>query len=159
MDLTTLLFSFSGRINRGKFWLANLIYILVSTVFVIACIGWLGGVNPDNLFSLAGGALGIWAAALILFAAGTWSGLATGIKRLHDRGKSGWWILLFWLGPSVLGSANSTMPDTTGAMILPFAGTIVGIWGLIELGFLRGTRGPNIYGPDPLEIPAPVTKP
>ena len=28
---------------------------------------------------------------------------------------------------------------------------IVGIWYLIELGFLRGTVGSNEYGPDPLE--------
>ena len=26
------------------------------------------------------------------------SGLAVGIKRLHDRDKSGWWLLLFYLG-------------------------------------------------------------
>ena len=28
---------------------------------------------------------------------------------------------------------------------------VIGIWFLIELGFLRGTVGPNQYGPDPLE--------
>jgi uncharacterized membrane protein YhaH (DUF805 family) len=32
---------------------------------------------------------------------------------------------------------------------------LVNLWVLIELGFLRGTPGPNRYGPDPLadEIP------
>jgi uncharacterized membrane protein YhaH (DUF805 family) len=24
------------------------------------------------------------------------------------------------------------------------------IWALVECGFLRGTEGPNAYGPDPL---------
>jgi len=27
---------------------------------------------------------------------------------------------------------------------------IGGLWLLIELGFLKGTAGPNQYGPDPL---------
>jgi uncharacterized membrane protein YhaH (DUF805 family) len=27
---------------------------------------------------------------------------------------------------------------------------VIGIWFVVELGFLRGTRGPNDYGPDPL---------
>jgi uncharacterized membrane protein YhaH (DUF805 family) len=27
---------------------------------------------------------------------------------------------------------------------------IIGLWNLIELGFLRGTIGTNEYGPDPV---------
>ena len=38
---------------------------------------------------------------------------------------------------------------------LSLAGLVVAVWGLVELGFLRGTVGPNQYGPDPLE-PAQV---
>lgn len=48
------------------------------------------------------------------------------IKRCHDRGKSGWWCLL---------------------LIIPVVG---GLWALIDLGILKGTDGPNEYGPDPL---------
>jgi hypothetical protein len=44
------------------------------------------------------------------------------IKRFHDRDKSGWWVLI-WLIPII------------GA-----------IWLLIELGFLKGTPGPNRFG-------------
>jgi len=32
--------------------------------------------------------------------------------------------------------------------LLSFA---ISIWAIVVLGFLRGTRGPNRYGPDPLE--------
>ena len=32
------------------------------------------------------------------------------------------------------------------------------IWAIVELGFLRGTRGPNKYGPDPISQP-PSGKP
>ena len=52
--------------------------------------------------------------------------LAVYAKRWHDRGKSGWWTLIG---------------------LVPIIG---GIWLLVELGFLRGTEGPNQYGNDPL---------
>jgi uncharacterized membrane protein YhaH (DUF805 family) len=153
MDWTTLLFSFTGRINRGKYWLAVLIYMVVWTVFFAVIVIWLGGLNPDNLMSFAGKGLLIWLVGLILLIAGTWSGLAVGVKRLHDRDKSGWWILLFWLGPSILGSWQTTAPDLGGGFILALAATAIGIWAFVELGCLRGTPGPNQYGPDPLGYP------
>jgi uncharacterized membrane protein YhaH (DUF805 family) len=45
------------------------------------------------------------------------------IKRFHDRDKSGWWVLIG---------------------LIPIIGAL---WLLIELGFLKGTEGPNRYGP------------
>ncbi len=47
-------------------------------------------------------------------------------KRWHDRNKSGWWTLI------------------------TFVPIIGWLWMLIECGFLKGTDGPNAYGPDPL---------
>jgi uncharacterized membrane protein YhaH (DUF805 family) len=35
-------------------------------------------------------------------------------------------------------------------LILQLASLAVSIWALVELGFLRGTSGPNQHGPDPL---------
>ena len=35
--------------------------------------------------------------------------------------------------------------------VLGVASFVISIWGLVELGFLRGTVGPNPYGPDPLQ--------
>ena len=89
MNLFTLLFSFRGRINRAKYWLAVLIYVIyLSVLWSIAF--WQ---------ALEGGAF----VALALFALPIWvSGFAVGIKRLHDRDKSGWWVLLFYFGPQVL---------------------------------------------------------
>ena len=60
--------------------------------------------------------------ALALFG---WIDVASGIKRLHDRGKSGWWLLLVlvpWVGP---------------------------LRALIELGCLPGDPQDNDYGPAP----------
>ena len=154
MDWTTLLFSFTGRINRGKYWLAVLIYLVGWTAFIAGCLIWLGGTSIDNLFSFAGAVLLVWLMGFILLGAGTWSGLAVGVKRLHDRDKSGWWILLFWLGPSVLGSWQTATPDISGGFILSLAAIAILIWAFVELGCLPGTRGPNQYGPDPLGHPA-----
>jgi uncharacterized membrane protein YhaH (DUF805 family) len=150
MDFTTLLFSFQGRINRGKYWLAVLIYMVVWTVFIAGSLSWLGGKSIDNLLSFAGAALLIWLIGFILLILGAWSGLAVGVKRLHDRDKSGWWILLFWLGPGILGGWQTATPDLGGGFILSLAATAIAIWAFIELGCLRGTPGPNQYGPDPL---------
>jgi uncharacterized membrane protein YhaH (DUF805 family) len=119
MDWTTLLFSFNGRINRGKYWLAVLIYIVVWTAFFVSIIAWLGGLNVDNLWSFAG------------------------------KG------LLIWLGPSFLGSWQTATPDLSGVFILSLAATAIAIWAFVELGCLRGTPGPNQYGPDPLGNPPP----
>jgi uncharacterized membrane protein YhaH (DUF805 family) len=153
MDWTTLLFSFQGRINRGKYWLAVLIYFAVWTTFIALCLIWLGGANLDNLLSVAGTALLLWLIGFILFIVLTWSGLAVGIKRLHDRDKSGWWILLFWLGPGILGGWHTTAPDMGGSLLLSLAAGVIAIWGFVELGCLPGTPGSNRYGPDPLATP------
>jgi uncharacterized membrane protein YhaH (DUF805 family) len=154
MDWTTLLFSFNGRINRGKYWLAVLIYIAMWSTFIALCLIWLGGANIDNLLSFAGTALLLWLIGLLLLLAGIWSGLAVGAKRLHDRDKSGWWILLFWLGPSILGARPAATPDFGGGFILSLGAAAIAIWAFVELGCLRGTLGPNQYGPDPLGHPA-----
>jgi len=153
MDWTTLLFSFHGRINRGKCWLAVLIYIVAWSAFFISTIVWLGGLNLDDLWSFAGKGLLLWLVGLILLILGTWSYLAVGVKRLHDRDKSGWWILLFWLGPGILGGWPSAAPDLGAGLILSLAAAAIAIWAFIELGCLRGTPGPNQYGPDPLGYP------
>ena len=100
-----------------------------------------------------GASLMLWVIAFILFIAVTWSSLAVGVKRLHDRDKSGWWILLFWLGPSLLGGWQSTGPNMGGGLVLSLAAGVIAIWGFVELGCLRGTPGPNQYGPDPLAYP------
>lgn len=53
--------------------------------------------------------------------------LMTCILRAHDRNKSGEWAWLY---------------------AIPYIGWL---WALIELGFFRGTKGPNDFGADPLE--------
>ena len=170
MSLFHLLFGFSGRANRGKFWLAVVLWIIFWSiavpVCVLAAIIILGLHLPDislphdeliaRYVRLAFDYLGL----LIVFIAFTvvsWiSAFAVGVKRLHDRDKSGWWILLFYLAPSVLGSIANTSEQAVVSFVFGLASFVISIWGLVELGFLRGTVGPNPYGPDPLQRPAVV---
>ena len=123
--MKNLLFSFQGRVNRAKFWLVAVAMIVVEMVV----FGLTGGAalmsgDPQAAMSSAGGVVGIvW---LILFIVVFWISLAMAVKRYHDRNKSGWWILI---------------------VLVPAIGSL---WYLIECGFLKGTTGPNDYGPDPL---------
>ena len=57
----------------------------------------------------------------------TWPLVAISAKRWHDRDRSGWWVLV---------------------LLLPVVGVI---WLLADNGFVRGTRGPNRFGPPPVD--------
>lgn len=148
VNWTTFLFSSRGRINRAKYWLTALIYIAVWTLFLVTAFIVLGS-NVENAFNFAGVGIALWITAILLTIAMTWSSIAIGIKRLHDREKSGWWMLLFLLGPSLM---NGLAQSSNGAanVILLAGSAVVTIWAVVELGCLRGTSGANAYGPDPL---------
>lgn len=101
--------NFDGRARRAEFWwyfLANLIISIVLNI-IDAALGLGGGY---------GGVLsGIYGLAVLL------PGIAVGIRRLHDTGKSGWWLLI---------------------VFVPIVGIIV----LIVFWATDGTPGTNDYG-------------
>lgn len=143
MDWKFIFLSFQGRLNRKPYWLGTLAIIGVIAVAVL------------GLVFLTGGAGG-YAAIAILYLVLLWPTLAIGVKRLHDRGKSAWWLVVFYVVPTVLNvlAESGDGGDGIGAMIFGLAGLAISIWALVELGFLRGTVGANRYGPDPLAQPA-----
>ena len=146
MDWKTLLFTFDGRVNRGKYWLVVLVLFLL---YIAA------GIVFGIFYSLAGETVGMVLGGLVVLAAlivGLWGGVAIGIKRLHDREKSGWWLLLFWFLPAILSGAGSALGGI--GMVLSLASLAISIWAIVELGCLKGTTGPNMYGPDPLPAEA-----
>jgi uncharacterized membrane protein YhaH (DUF805 family) len=133
-----LLFSFSGRINRAKYWLTFLIYfVALFALFVLF----------ELFFSFPTDLLGIILILSVPFITFTISAVAVATKRLHDRNKSGWWLLVFYLLPGVIGNIG---PYTEVDFVFQLASLALSIWALVELGFLRGTPGRNRYGPDPL---------
>ncbi len=120
-----LLFSFQGRVNRAKFWLVNIgLCVVEAIVFGIAGGGAMMSGDPTAVDMSSLGVMGI--IGLLFFIVFFWIGLAVAVKRWHDRGKSGWWVLI---------------------ALVPVIG---GLWYLIECGFLKGTTGANTYGADPL---------
>jgi uncharacterized membrane protein YhaH (DUF805 family) len=154
MNFANVLFSFSGRINRAKFWLSVvfwLVVVFVAFVVIIVLIGrGVSDLDTDDIGGLiAAFGAGIIVVAIVLIPMFI-SNLAVGIKRLHDRNKSGWWIVLFYFGPAVLDAIGNTSDSGNVSFALGLAGFAIAIWGIVELGFLRGTVGPNQYGPDPL---------
>ena len=154
MDFRYLYTSLEGRINRKPFWIASLILFVIAIVISFAVL------MPISAANATMGAL----AGLILSLAFLYPGVALGVKRLHDRGKSGLLMVVF-IAPGLIsqlcdllgitGSYQTIaghsihMPNTLG-WILNFVTLGVAIWALVTLGFLKGTSGPNGYGPDPL---------
>ena len=146
MSMTQLLFSFQGRLNRKPYWMtviATMVAIIVLLLFALILI-------REHRFEFAGLTLVL---LVILYIPLIWIGLAIGAKRLHDRDKSAWWLLVFYAAPGILSSAGNRMEDV-GFIILHIISFAISVWSFVELGCLRGTAGPNRYGPDPLDRPA-----
>lgn len=78
------------------------------------------------------------------------------IRRLHDRGHSGWVLLLTYALPGVafgLTMVAASIDNGAFAVIgfcLFYASMPVVFWLLVELFVLRGVSGSNRFGPDPL---------
>jgi uncharacterized membrane protein YhaH (DUF805 family) len=157
-----LLFGFHGRLNRAKYWLAAAIWIAYTVIggLVVWAANPAMGEAEAGLFVIL--ALLVWLLPMLV------SSIAVGMRRLHDRNKSGWWLVLFYLGPSVF---EGVMPvlgrileiETDSMMMTEYfaaAGSLLGlgisIWCFVELGCPRGTRGSNRYGQDPLSDIAEV---
>jgi uncharacterized membrane protein YhaH (DUF805 family) len=143
-ELFEFLFGASGRIGRAKYWHSVLIYI--------------GGglMTAVILFTAAGIAAPLFVVMIVVVLI-PWLlwGFSFTTKRLHDRGKSAWWLLVFYLVPGVLGQFAEAAwfggaAGTVLHYVLALAAFALTIWGFIEVGCLRGTAGPNTYGPDPL---------
>jgi uncharacterized membrane protein YhaH (DUF805 family) len=146
MSMTQLLFSFQGRLNRKPYWMtmiATMVIIIILLLFALILI-------REHRFEFAGLTLTL---LVILYIPLIWIGLAIGAKRLHDRDKSAWWLLVFYAAPGILSTAGNRMEEV-GFIILHIISFGISVWAFVELGCLRGTPGPNRYGPDPLDTPA-----
>jgi uncharacterized membrane protein YhaH (DUF805 family) len=147
MDWRTLFFSFRGRLNRAKYWLAFLISAVISSVCVVTLAVFTNGLR----MGLYGGGIAVVIAVMVIVLIVAFcSSLAIAFKRLHDRNKSGVWLLLFWLAPSVLNAIGQSIGANGAGVFVALVGAALTIWGLVEIGFLKGTTGPNDYGPDPV---------
>jgi uncharacterized membrane protein YhaH (DUF805 family) len=101
--------TFSGRARRSEFWFFWLFHLLSQFVAGILDASLFGGAQPFAAIVGLG---------LLL------PGLAVAVRRLHDTGRSGWWILIG---------------------LVPLIGWIV----LVIWYASQGEAGPNRFGADP----------
>ena len=184
MNLVHYLFGFSGRINRAKQWAVLLVSLVHAILLGIAFSLTIGGMAVIDLvqgktslaaFLVSPQVRQFEVVACVLFVLGAYIGLAVATKRLHDRGKSAWWLLVFFLLPVVLqiplflylpvvfhfmgdaiNAAQHHLPPPRQPYEPPLviisrgAASILSLWAFVELYCLRGTVGDNRFGPDPL---------
>lgn len=109
---------FNGRARRKEFWMYSLFTVLISLVLSVV----------DGVLGLEIGGSGLyggWLGAiygLVTFI----PGVAVSVRRVHDTGRSGWWLLI---------------------ALIPLIGIIV----LLVIECLDGTPGDNRFGPSPKE--------
>jgi len=153
---------FSGRASRAEFWWFFLFVMIVYIVIMIA-LGTMGGIAAMNpAAALLTGSVGIGVVLLGLF----WLAmfipmLAAQIRRLHDINRSGWWLGGFWLvylayvvvtfGSLGANPADGSAPNMGGLAGAAILGLVMFVYSIVLLVFLclRGTQGPNRFGPDP----------
>jgi uncharacterized membrane protein YhaH (DUF805 family) len=99
---------FNGRALRSEYWW---FYLAIIGVYVLLAL-LLGGSVLGSLLT------GVFALGVLL------PSLAAGVRRLHDTGRSGWFLLLG---------------------LIPFVNFY-----LLYLLIIRGDEGPNEYGPPPM---------
>jgi uncharacterized membrane protein YhaH (DUF805 family) len=115
MGLGWILFGLDGRLNRKPYWIASIILLVLALALVVVGLV-IGGQMMHEAF-MSGGSVdgatavmsypGIIAAILVLYPA-----TALMVKRFHDIGRSGKWVLLL-LVPT-LGKAATDLLGFTG---------------------------------------------
>lgn len=134
MNWYQLLFLFKGRLNRKGFWQG--IGIAFALLFILASLfpmQQLLSQKHTALFPLLG--LGI------VF----WIFVAVAIKRLHDRGRSGWAVLMAFLPILcyVVAPPTGSFMNWALARFLPiFITTLL----FLDWGIFKGKCEPNKFG-------------
>lgn len=109
---------FSGRARRSEYWYFTLFNIIASILLVIVD-GILGSFSAEAGMGILGGLYAL--AALI-------PSLAVAVRRLHDTGRSGWWLLI---------------------ALIPLVGIV-----LLVFMVLDSSPGQNQFGPNPKGVGA-----
>jgi uncharacterized membrane protein YhaH (DUF805 family) len=156
-------FSPSGRISRSQYWLRFMLpYIAI--VFILQLAATLSD-NESNMRVAVNGVMSLFYLVVFL------PSIALLVKRIHDRNRTGWTILILflptmaftfmlfsWMGAAFYSAAHGEIVSFSGPLgiigiLVIVLGVIVlgiNIWFFIEFGCLRGTIGANRYGPDPV---------
>lgn len=104
---------FSGRARRKEYWMFALFNLIIALV-----LGFI-----ENLVGLSSLLSTVYALAVLV------PSIAVSVRRLHDTGRTGWWVLIG---------------------LIPVLGTIV----LIIFMLLEGDAESNEHGPNPKSVTA-----
>jgi uncharacterized membrane protein YhaH (DUF805 family) len=122
---TDLFFSASGRLARTPFLIGCAVLIAIAAIYE----AWVGATLH-------------WLTGWLVYPALLYMGACVLSKRLHDRGRSGWWAAL------ILFALVAVWPSPHGVGALVF--TLILGWAVIELGVMQSEAGANRFGPSPL---------
>jgi uncharacterized membrane protein YhaH (DUF805 family) len=134
-------FPFHGRIGRRQYWISTLLYSLVWVLGTVILIT-LAALNynpPDDTITNRGivGFVLFGIAMLVFSVVIVAKFTSTGVRRLHDRGKSGYWLLLYYGLPSMI--ARNEGPDNL-RLIFWLVTLGILIWAIVDLGVLPGEQ-------------------
>ena len=132
-------FDFFGRASRREFWQFALFYVVTCLILLYAAL----------IFGLLTTWTALATTLLLTFYLFAWGSLiplvATAVRRLHDSGQSGWWVLLillqlrFLIPPPAMGDWWIVLA------LLPAIGDIA----LLLLLMWRGVAKTNRFGAPP----------
>ena len=103
---------FDGRARRKEYWM-----FLLFNVVIVAALAIVG-----RVIGLDGTLRALYTLGVLI------PGLAVSVRRLHDTGRSGWWLLV---------------------VFVPLVGWLIALYFLAQ----QGKTGQNRYGPDPKSDP------
>jgi uncharacterized membrane protein YhaH (DUF805 family) len=124
IDWAELLLSSTGRMARGPFVAAAIAMLLLIALYeavVHTTLHWLTG----------------W----FVYPALIYVGACLLSKRLHDRGRSGWWAA------PIIVAMFAVWPRPEG--FFDFLFSLLLLWATVELGVMGGERGANRFGVPP----------
>lgn len=116
---------FKGRARRKEYWMFTLINLIIYGIFwaLMAGIG-ASTSNPNSTLAM------VIFGVIALYGLGVFiPGLAVTVRRLHDTGRSGWWILI---------------------NLVPFIGAVIMLVFLVQ----DSQVGDNQYGTNPKGVEA-----
>ena len=105
---------FEGRARRKEYWMFLLFNVVIAAALAIV----------GRAIGLDGMLRGLYTLGVLI------PGLAVSVRRLHDTGRSGWWLLI---------------------VFVPLVGWLIALYFLAQ----PGKTGQNRYGPDPKFEPEP----
>jgi uncharacterized membrane protein YhaH (DUF805 family) len=140
--------TFKGRARRKEFWM----FYLFNTIFSF------GALSLDSIlgFTFAGGRSNF--IQILYGVAVIFPGMALTVRRLHDVGKSGWYLFyisvaagfVLFIGIRLHAFLSNTNYLHWGKAVLWGPIIIIGIY-YLKLLCSDGTSGENQYGPNPKE--------